>query len=298
MLYLSSQRASLETCVAILHCTPQLFKLRLSFVYSAPNGLPPPSPPITKRLVLWRLSTLSFQSALCSGILEHLTLPALQIFTTDMDDVGGHAQLLSFTQLVARSNCVLRALTLDMTFMTNEEGIFNEWIQNGALQSLRVLTLQRPGPRDRSQFTEFLNLLVSNQPPLLPSLESLRVEGCDFHVRLPHLVRMLSARRAGNNDLVALQSFDLSFEEDGDDPAYSSGHIGVLEEPELEDALLELRRLREGGLRVDIQSNAEFYTGNVNVALLQVFAGHDLPVCGLSFLVNPGFHTRLREDSE
>ncbi|KAJ7609946.1 hypothetical protein FB45DRAFT_340649 [Roridomyces roridus] len=126
VLDLSSESAA--TCIAILHCAPHLEELQLSFDPETLNLLPPP----TKMLVLPRLSTLSLQPALCFGILEYLTVPALQSFTTDVDDSGGRRQLLSFAQLVARSKCVVRELTLNMCFTANEECAFNEWIQNGA----------------------------------------------------------------------------------------------------------------------------------------------------------------------
>ncbi|KAJ7639526.1 hypothetical protein FB45DRAFT_864214 [Roridomyces roridus] len=239
-LYLDSD--SPQTCLEILHCTPQLQELRLSFSSSSKS-----LPHLSNVLVLPRLRALSLNWAIGSKILEYLGAPVLQSFRTDMRQADQWSGLSNFAELVARSNCVLRELTLETCIMSNERpGIYNQWIKSAALQSLRVFNLHRLNSRDSSHFSKFLNLLTNNDPPLLPHLDSLRIRDCEFRVRLPPLVHMLTARRAGT-----LQSFYLSFKEDVDDWSFQYFTPGLLEEPHLADALVELKRLRAGGLRVD-----------------------------------------------
>ncbi|KAJ7609960.1 hypothetical protein FB45DRAFT_1010179 [Roridomyces roridus] len=277
--------------------TPQLEELRLGLKQTLISPLPSPSTP---PIVLPRLRTLSFENTFCCGILQHLTLPALEDFATDFED--WHTQLQHddighLMHLFERSKCALRNLRLKLAY--NSVNIFMELLLTVPLAFLRELIIRRIPHVERGSVERLLDCLTSRNPPLLPCLESIRLEGCDVRIRLPPLVRMLTARRAGIDGVAILQTFYLWFshndgdDESDDDEFHRTAREGVLEEPELEPALLELRRLREGGLRVEMHVDTKCFTGNVDTDLLALMAGEDLPACGLPFLLDPGFANQL-----
>ncbi|KAJ7609945.1 hypothetical protein FB45DRAFT_1122635 [Roridomyces roridus] len=263
---LTTLHLSSDSAAPFLDTAPQLEELRLELQASFVSPLPSPSTP---PLILFRLRTLSLENAFCCGILQHLTLPALENFATDFEE------------------CPLLNMRLDMTYSGVD--IFMELLLAVPLASLRELTLGRVRREDRGSAERLLGCLTSRNPPLLPCLESIRLEGCDFRLRLPPLVRMLTARRAGIDGVVILQSFYLSFDDDENDWDYRIARQGVVKEPKLKDALIELRRLREGGLCVEIDSDTECFTGSVSTELLALMAEEeDLPAYGLPFLLDPG----------
>ncbi|KAJ7636229.1 hypothetical protein FB45DRAFT_864295 [Roridomyces roridus] len=264
-----------EKAVKIARCIPQVEDLSIVLVEPEQGLLSPPTAPF----VLSHLRTLSLGDASGCGILHHLTLPALENFRTnfksDDDTQDPRDHLDEMSQLLDRSQCRLRKLDLKMQLSVDNVNILIQFMTMLPMASLRELTIQQMiyyhNYVQRGDIEGLLTNLTSRDKPLLPSLESLRLERCDFRVPLPPLVRMLSARRSGTGGVAILKSFYTSFAHaDFEEDLNRDARKGILEDPELKntllelkDALLELRRLREDGLCVKIESDAEWFTEHV-----------------------------------
>ncbi|KAJ7448353.1 hypothetical protein FB451DRAFT_764666 [Mycena latifolia] len=231
---------SLGECFKILAQTQNLESLSLS-PRMAGHLMPVP-------LTLPLLRTLSLMPDPDLELFDLFTLPALERLELYEVSLEGAAAVES---LITRSRCSLRALALSQTTLTEAYECF--W----NLESLAEVSL-RFVEWSTDDFSTFLAWLTDNQP-ILPSLETLNIDKCLHDIDVRDLAAMLSARSRGIEGTAKLKSFRLSFDAD----TAASG---------VSKALGELADLRVEGVKIDLTSLPKWSTYNISSPMMDDLA--------------------------
>ncbi|KAJ7613195.1 hypothetical protein FB45DRAFT_273783 [Roridomyces roridus] len=244
-------------CLEVLSWTPHLENLSFDTTWESWAWLP-------STVTLPRLRTIDFKSHDCTSLLGYIIAPALEDLTMVLDsDATEDSHILS--ELIERSGCTLRTLNLHL-WLVVAKGRLDSVLEHVPLQSLRELTLREPygGENALEELLHFLTPGDLLNPPL-PSLESLAIEGCQFHIRLDLVVDMLDSWM---NESDKLRKFRLDFGTLWGTDAREDAEIFYQGEGSGIDAALDrLRDLHARGLEVDIQSTVKWSTGSVIEAL-------------------------------
>ncbi|KAJ7626980.1 hypothetical protein FB45DRAFT_920432 [Roridomyces roridus] len=209
---------------------------RLSDIITSPARLLP------------RIHTLDLGPEGGHEIVPHLILPALNKLRLQAIEPEYPAPI---QELIARSGCTPTTLNLDV----------HDWRD---VQEIDELLLSVPTTRhlelncDDTEPTleDFTNLFDAiagsgDDAVYLPALTSFQINNCTTRIRLPPFVRMLAARRNGGESVAQLELFKVSFSQE----ARVSGSAQPEEaaHQKVEDLLAQLRDLRAGCLKLDIQ---------------------------------------------
>ncbi|KAJ6475958.1 hypothetical protein C8R47DRAFT_1290558 [Mycena vitilis] len=245
----------IESSLNMLALTPNLEDLDFTCDIRNSGPDPAPSPPLT----LPHLHTIGLGAEHGPELLNYLVLPAL-----DFIDIGFTDESTDEIEgTVARSGCTPRRFE----FYMYEPGFERIYRCMAIMPTLRRLQMRCPcgSATDYQQFFDTL----TQDPTILPALETLEIVQCRAEIALPTLVRMLEARTAG---AAKLRSFSLLFEDDG---GHEFGADLLKLTARMDHALDGLRVLSSQGLKVDITSNIKWLSENISSQFITEMGEHN-----------------------